>query len=211
MKIKLTTTFELLRLNHACESGYKTLAKNLGGINKYGKDTEINLLQILESNGVQDALWSLRACKEDEKIKIAQHIACDCAEAVLYIYEKYNNKNTAPRNAIEIARKVIRGELPASAAADASARAAYDAAYAAYDAAARAASAAAYDAAYDDARAASAAAYDAARAAASASAYDAARAAAYAAAAYAADAAAYDARAQIEETQKNIIRSYLLP
>ena len=196
MKIKLTTTFELLRLNHACESGYKTLAKNLGGINKYGKDTEINLLQILESNGVQDALWSLRACKEDEKIKIAQHIACDCAEAVLYIYEKYNNKNTAPRNAIEIARKVIRGELPASAADAASARAAYDAAYAS-------------DAASASAYAASAAAR-AASAAASAAAYDAAAARAARAAAYAA--AAYDdAYAQIEETQKNIIRSYLLP
>ena len=58
------TTFALLRQHGACESGYRKLAKHLGGVNKYGRDKPIPLLTVLGSNGLGDTLWSLRAVLE---------------------------------------------------------------------------------------------------------------------------------------------------
>ena len=156
--MKLTTTFELLRKASACESGYKKLAKALGGIKTYGADTEINLLTILESNGLDDALWCLRATVQDAD-KIKRLIACDFAESVLHIFESKRPGDDRPRKAIEAARKFVAGEITreqmqqartAAYAADAYAADAY-AADADDDAAYAAAAAAAYaddDAAY---------------------------------------------------------------
>jgi hypothetical protein len=63
--MKLTTTFDRLKKAGACESGYKKLAVYLGGITKYGRYAPIDLLHILESNGVDDCLWALRATVEE--------------------------------------------------------------------------------------------------------------------------------------------------
>jgi hypothetical protein len=183
----LTTTFNLLREKSACTSGYKTLAKHLGGVNVYGADKEINLLTILESNGFDDAAWSLRATVQDAD-SVKRLIAADFAESVLHIFESRRPGDDRPRKAIQAARDFANGEINAEemrvarAAADA---AAYAAAYAA------AADAAAYAAAY-----AAYAAYAAAAAAA----------AAVDAAAYAADAAARKAK---EEQLAEILRKHL--
>ena len=67
MNCKLTTTFNLLRAAKACASGYKTLATTLGGVDTYGADTPIPLIAILDSHGVDDCLWSLRAAVEPER------------------------------------------------------------------------------------------------------------------------------------------------
>ena len=226
--MKLTTTLQKLRDAGACESGYKKLAKHVGGCKKYGMDTEINLLTILESNGVQDMLWSLRATDQDSK-RTASKLAIDFAMEALPIFEAKYPDDKRPRHAIQAARDYLNCSIlletlrdaRRAAAADA-AYAAYaaaddaDAAYAAYDAAAAdAAYAAAADAAYaayaaaDDA---AYAAYDAAAAAAAAAAADAADDAAGAAAdaAYAAYAAyAADAKSKAVERQKEIIRMVL--
>ena len=60
----LHTTFELLRHCDACKKGYRKLAKRLGGVTKYGKATPIPLTAVLESNGIDDALWCLQATLE---------------------------------------------------------------------------------------------------------------------------------------------------
>ena len=56
----LTTTLNLLRKAGACEGRYRHLVKALGGT-EYGHDTPINLLTILEHNGVEDVEWVLSA------------------------------------------------------------------------------------------------------------------------------------------------------
>jgi len=219
-KYVLTTTLDLLREKNACESGYRTLLKSLGP--KWPKDKPINLLRILESNGVMDLCWCLRATQEDSTIPRVL-IAADFAQSVLKYFTKRYPNDGRPAKAIKAARDFAKGKITADAAYAAAYAAAADAAYdAAYAAAADAAYAAAYaaaaDAAYAASYAAADAAYDAAYAAADA-AYDAAYAAADAAydaayAAYAADdadasAAAYAAREKERAKQVGIIKRWL--
>ena len=63
--MKLTTTLNKIRACSPCTSGWRTLVKHLG--EDFDPDAEINLLIILESNGVADTLWTLRATDRDSK------------------------------------------------------------------------------------------------------------------------------------------------
>ena len=197
----MNTTLNEISNYHPCKSGWKTLLKSLG---KTSSDDEpISFKHILESNGIEDAVWCLRTLEYKEICLFC----ADVAESVLPFFEKKYPEDKRPRKAIEGIRLYQSGDITtdylnllrdadaayAYAYADAAAAAAA-AAYAAADAAADAAyDAAAYAANAYAANAAAAAAY----AAADADAYTAADAAAYAAdaAAYAADAAAYAANA----------------
>ena len=58
--MRLTTTLNLLRKAGACEDRYRYLVKSLGGT-KFDHDAPINLLTILEHNGVGDVEWVLSA------------------------------------------------------------------------------------------------------------------------------------------------------
>ena len=141
-RTELTTTFAKLKATSAYESGYKKLAQHLGGITKYGKDTPINLLTILESNGVDDMMWSLRAVDNPDVERIARFIACDCAEASLVEYEEYTPDDNRPRVAIETARRFADGtatQEEMSAAQSAAQSAAESAAWSAARSAARSA------------------------------------------------------------------------
>ena len=106
-KICLTTTFDKLRASNACESGYKKLAITLGGVAAYGRDKDIPLTVILDSNGVDDCLWALRAVDHPERDRISRYIACDCADAVLHIHESEAPNDNRPRHAIEVARNYL--------------------------------------------------------------------------------------------------------
>ena len=55
----ITTTFAELHKAKACKARYRRLAKALGGIKNYGKDTPINMLRVLEHNGYNDFDWAL--------------------------------------------------------------------------------------------------------------------------------------------------------
>lgn len=67
---------------------------------------------------IEDKLWvALRP--EVIPVPVLQEYACRCAEHVLPIFEKQFPEDKRPREAIEVARKVSRGELPAWAAAEA--------------------------------------------------------------------------------------------
>ncbi len=94
----------------------------------------------------------------------ARLFAADCAERVLHLFEKERPDDSRVRNAIEVTRRVARGELPVSelaAARGAAMDAARAAARAGWDAARAAARAAGWHAAGGAARAAGAAAGDA--------------------------------------------------
>ena len=206
------TTLNKIRAFQPCEEGWKKLLKHL---NKTKADDEqLSIITILDSNGLSDALWCLRAVEGyDKEIRL---FAVWCARRVQHLMSD-------PRSitAIDIAERYAFGQATdddlrkARDAAGAAWDAAEDAARAAWDAA-RAAWDAAEDAARDAAGAARAAAGDAAWAAAwdaRASAEDAARAAVEDAAGAARD-AAWDARdaqekklremcAEIERRQEN--------
>ena len=146
--------------------GYLKLRHHLG--KGHGDNTPVDIATILDSNGLDDALWCLRAV--DGHAREMRLYAVWCARRVQSLV-----KDPRSVTALDVAERYANGAASNDelAAAWAAAR---DAASAAAWAAARdAASAAAWDAAWDAARAA-------ARAAARDDAWDAARAAARAAA-----------------------------
>jgi hypothetical protein len=143
----LTTTLNEILMHEPCgidsggKTGFSLLLKNLG--KTVPDDEPLTVMQILESNGIEDAVWSLQCFDyRDYCLFLA-----DVAESVLHIYEaEYDNP--APRLAIQGIRdyhsgKITKKELiklsdSARAAARttaASTAAAYaaDAAYAAVD------------------------------------------------------------------------------
>lgn len=149
--MELTATFNILKENHACKSGYEKLAKNLGGVRKYGKDKPIPLWRILESNGLDDLLWCANKTQQPEEADVIFRLmAADFAESVLHLFEKQYPDDIRSRLSIEAARDFANGKITADAAwtARAAARDARTAAWtAAWDAKA-AAWTAAWDAAW---------------------------------------------------------------
>ena len=113
--MKLTTTLNLIRACSPCGikpqsngtlTGYLKLAAHLGA--DFGQDEDINLLTILDSNGVQDMLWCLRATQQDSQ-KIASQLAVEFAEQVLTIFEAQYPSDKRPRLAIQAARNFNNG------------------------------------------------------------------------------------------------------
>ena len=149
----LHTTLNLLRRAGACETGYRKLAKSLGGVTRCGRDTPIPLSAVIDSNGLDDALWCLRATIEPSDA-FSRDFACDCADSVALLLTDERSLT-----AIAVSRRHARGQATDN---DLSA-ARVDAWDAAWGAARDAAWDAAWGAAWDAARAA---AMDAARAAA---------------------------------------------
>jgi hypothetical protein len=162
----MKTTLNAIRKHGPCEDGWKKLLRHLG--KTQADDEPLSIATILDSNGLDDALWCLRAVEGcDREIRL---YAAWCARQVQHLM-------TDPRSlaALDVAERYAQG-----LATDEELRDALDAARAAWDAA-RAAG---------DALDAARAALDAARAAG-----DAARAAAWASAAAAAWAAARQSQA----------------
>ena len=82
----------------------KKLCKNLGTTNL---DTEVSILQILESNGVEDAFWALRT----QDYKDYCLILADIAESVLDIAEEKFPKDVRPRKGIQGIRDYKDGKI----------------------------------------------------------------------------------------------------
>ena len=154
----MKTTLNAIREHAPCAEGWKKLLSHLGKTE--ADDEPLSLLTILESNGLDDALWSLRAVEGyDREIRL---YAVWCARQVEHLLTDQRSRDT-----LEVAERFARGrgareELAAAWAAAAAARdAAWSAAGAARDAAwaaAWAAAAAARDAAWSAAVAAAVAA-----------------------------------------------------
>jgi len=148
----MKTTLNKIKSFGPCEGGWKKLLNYLGKTE--ADDQELTVRTILDSNGLQDAIWSLRAVKgHDREIRL---FAADCAESVLRLFENKYPNDDIPRKAIQAARDYANGLIDVAAmdaardAARAAARAAaWAAAWAATRDAARAAAwAAAMDAAW---------------------------------------------------------------
>lgn len=98
---KLTTTLNRIRAHSPCSKGYATLLRYLGKTE--ADDEPIDLLTVLESNGVLDCLWCLRATVEDPR-EVAITLAIEFAESVLPLFERERPDDDRPRKAIEAAR-----------------------------------------------------------------------------------------------------------
>ena len=132
----LMTTLNRIRAHRPCADGWETLLGYLGKTK--ADDAPLSFETILESNGIDDALWCLRA--EPQHAKEYRLFAVWCARQVQHMM-------TDPRSlaALDVAERhangeATHGELSAAWAA------AWDAAR---DAAGAAAGAAARDAAWD--------------------------------------------------------------
>ncbi|MCO1367204.1 hypothetical protein [Burkholderia multivorans] len=152
---RFTVTLDALRKAGACYDGYNKLVRSLQGQpfteddenrNSYihfKHDAEIPLVDVLNSNGFDDALWSLRCVSgADRDIRL---FAVWCARQVEHLMEDQRSKD-----ALDVAERFANGEATKeerAAARDAARAAARDAARAAARDAAR-------DAAWDAAGAA---------------------------------------------------------
>ncbi len=168
----LHTTLKLLRRFGACGQitpggSYNKLRASLPA--DLTDDAPISLLHVLESSGIEDAIWALRATVEPTGKDMAAEMAVRAAERVQCIFDKRFPNDGRARECNEATRAYGRGEITlevlrekrsaAAAAATTTAAAAADAyAYAAAaadaDAYAYAAAAAAYAYAYAAAAAA---------------------------------------------------------
>lgn len=157
----MKTTLNKIRDKHPCKSGWGKLLKHLGKTT--ADDEPLSIIQILESNGLDDAVWCLRAVGgHDKEIRL---YAVWCARQVQHLMT--DKRSIA---ALDVAERFANG-MATQDELDAARDAARDAAWAAMDAALDAA----LDAAWDAARSAAwDAARDAARSAARAAVWDAA-------------------------------------
>ena len=96
----LYTTLRLLREQNACSGGLSTLIASLPA--KHSESKEISLAHILKSNGLEHAVWALRATTVDAR-NIAARMAIDFAYQVLDKFEKQFPEDKRPRTALETA------------------------------------------------------------------------------------------------------------
>jgi hypothetical protein len=162
----ICTTLKAIKEHSPCSGGLKKLLKHLG---KTKCDEEpLPLVEILKSNGLDDAIWCLRSV-DHKSVRLyavacareVQHLMTDERSLkALDVAEAYAN-GQATEEEMEQAKDAAYAAYAAYAAAKAAYYAAKAAYYAAYDAkaAADAAYYAAYYAAYDAKAAADAAYY----------------------------------------------------
>ena len=141
----MKTTLNAIREHQPCANGWTKLLRHLG---KTQADNEpVRIITILDSNGLDDALWCLRAVTgHDREIRLyavwcarrVQHLMIDPRSiAALDVAERYAN-NLATEHDLEAARDAAwdaardaAGDAAGDAARDAARAAARDAAWAA--------------------------------------------------------------------------------
>ena len=94
------TTLNKIREQGPCSNGWKKLLDHLG--KNQADDEQLPLLTILESNGLNDALWCLRACDGIEKE--ARLYAVACARRVQHLM-----KDQQSIDALDVAERYAYG------------------------------------------------------------------------------------------------------
>ena len=137
----MKTTLNAIRACAPCASGWAKLLSHLGKTRANNKP--LSLITILDSNGLDDALWALRAVDGHDREK--RLYAVWCVRQVEHLLTDQRS-----RDALEVSERFARGRATREEldAARAAADAAYATADAAYVTATAAAAAAAADAAY---------------------------------------------------------------
>ena len=136
------TTLNAIRMHRPCADGWKKLLTHLGKTT--ADDEPLDLLTILDSNGLDDALWCLRAMPEHDKhwrlyavwcARQVQHLMTDERSiAALDVAERHAH-GRATDTELYAAEAAAGDATGAWAAWDAARDAAGDAAWAARDAA----------------------------------------------------------------------------
>jgi hypothetical protein len=176
----ITTTLNAIREQSPCADGWAKLLKNLG---KTQADNEpLSFVTILDSNGLEDALWCTRAAPEHNRLwrlyavwcaRQVQHLLTDpCSVAALDVVERHAHGLATDKELAAAEHAALNAASAAWATASAARAPAWAAAWAARAVARSAAANAARSAAANAAEAA-------AEAAAGAAAWDAAMAAAW--------------------------------
>jgi len=115
-----TTTLARIRAASPCEDGWRKL---LGALGKTSADDEpLDLLTVLDSNGLDDALWVLSYAMPDDRL--ARHFQAWCAEQVLHLFEAERPDDARVRDQIAM----LRNDEADDAARDAAREAAWKAA-----------------------------------------------------------------------------------
>lgn len=108
------TTLKRIRECTPCCEGWEQLLKHLGKAK--ADDEPLSLLTILKSNGLDDAIWSLRAIDDCQEIRL---FAVRCVRQVQHLLT-----DSRSLNALDVAERYAIGEatkkeLDAARAADA--------------------------------------------------------------------------------------------
>ena len=93
-------TLNLIRSKSPYEEGWIKLLINLN--KTQGDDEPLNLLTILNSNGLEDTLWVLTQTDCDERL--SRHFSAWCAEQVIHNFELQHPNDPRPREAINLKR-----------------------------------------------------------------------------------------------------------
>lgn len=122
----LTTTLNAIRLHSPCEEGWRKLLAHLGKTK--ADDEPLPLLTIVQSNGVDDALWCLQAIPDAQTHPLILNFRSDCAARVLHLFERERPDDRRVRNAIIATRdfaagRISREQLDAATASAVAARA----------------------------------------------------------------------------------------
>ena len=103
----LTTTFRELHDRALCLRSYRKLAKDLGGIRAYGRDTPIALTYVLDVCGFAESLEALQDLETScDFIRELSLLACDYAERVKTA--KPSRDDSLPQRMIEAARRTAK-------------------------------------------------------------------------------------------------------
>ena len=97
----MKTTLNKIRANGPCANGWEKLLKNLGKTR--ADDEPLALTTILESNGLDDALWCLRAVDGHEREM--RLFAVECARSVQHLMTDKRSLD-----AIDVAERFANGK-----------------------------------------------------------------------------------------------------
>jgi len=92
------TTLNKIKEHGPCTDGWEKLLKFLGKTK--ADNRRLSFKRILESNGLDDALWALQTLPYKDRCLFQ----ADVAESVLHIFEKQCPDDDRPRKAIQAAR-----------------------------------------------------------------------------------------------------------
>jgi len=110
----MKTTLNRIRAYQPCKTGWEKLLKHLGKTKADNK--QLSLLTILDSNGLDDALWCLRAIEgRDKEIRL---YAVWCARQVQHLM-----KDPRSLAALDVAERYANGEATEEELAEAGAAA----------------------------------------------------------------------------------------